>query len=348
MKKESGITLISLVITIVILIILAGVGINLAIGNNGIFNKAKYSKEIYMNEQETEKKEINELSIEIEDEVESGIISFKEVKNYKMLYDGSAKTQEEREATSITNGWVDVTANCTSQYGSGSEKVTKKENAINLESNNNGSIPVIAINKNIGDLDFYKVYIKCTGSCNTNDYTGYSVSLCYLSMDPNKNTFSIYGNNDNRIDINNYGVFYSGTSYENKILSTYKPGNKNVYLLVYMSTYSSKLTSYSYSADMQSCWVVNQDNYTKLANYAGIEGTYTQVNDILNKECIQKICNSKEATEYMIKQCTGDFMCELLSNDEMISFLTPEVKNSIKENENWSKFIEIYGKKDLF
>lgn len=40
-----GITLIALVITIVILIILAGVAINLTIGENGIFNKAEYAKE---------------------------------------------------------------------------------------------------------------------------------------------------------------------------------------------------------------------------------------------------------------------------------------------------------------
>ena len=35
-----GITLISLIITIILLIILAGVGINLSLGENGIFNRA--------------------------------------------------------------------------------------------------------------------------------------------------------------------------------------------------------------------------------------------------------------------------------------------------------------------
>lgn len=37
MKNVKAITLISFVITIIILIILAGVGINLTIGENGIF-----------------------------------------------------------------------------------------------------------------------------------------------------------------------------------------------------------------------------------------------------------------------------------------------------------------------
>ena len=43
--KNKGITLIALVITIIVLIILAGVSINLTLGENGIFNKAKYAKE---------------------------------------------------------------------------------------------------------------------------------------------------------------------------------------------------------------------------------------------------------------------------------------------------------------
>ena len=44
-EKYSGITLISLVITIIILIILAGISISLVLGENGLFNKAKQAKE---------------------------------------------------------------------------------------------------------------------------------------------------------------------------------------------------------------------------------------------------------------------------------------------------------------
>jgi len=55
-----AITLISLVITIIILIILAGVGINLSLGENGLFNKAKYAKDKYLNAQELEQQQLNE------------------------------------------------------------------------------------------------------------------------------------------------------------------------------------------------------------------------------------------------------------------------------------------------
>ena len=47
-KRERGITLIALVITIIVLIILAGVSINLVLGDNGIITKAKQGKENYL------------------------------------------------------------------------------------------------------------------------------------------------------------------------------------------------------------------------------------------------------------------------------------------------------------
>lgn len=47
MRKSKGITLIALVITIIVLIILAGVAINLTLEDNGIFEKAKYAKQNY-------------------------------------------------------------------------------------------------------------------------------------------------------------------------------------------------------------------------------------------------------------------------------------------------------------
>lgn len=43
--KEKGITLIALIVTIIVLIILAGISINLILGENGLIEKAKYAKE---------------------------------------------------------------------------------------------------------------------------------------------------------------------------------------------------------------------------------------------------------------------------------------------------------------
>ena len=55
-RKELGITLIALVITIIVLLILAGVSIAMLTGENGILTQAQRAKE------ETEKAEKNEMS----------------------------------------------------------------------------------------------------------------------------------------------------------------------------------------------------------------------------------------------------------------------------------------------
>jgi len=47
--SPSGITLVALVVTIIILLILAGIAINLSIGENGLFERAKQAKDKYAN-----------------------------------------------------------------------------------------------------------------------------------------------------------------------------------------------------------------------------------------------------------------------------------------------------------
>jgi len=65
--KEKGITLIALVITIIILLILAGVAINLTIGENGIFTKARYGKEQHEKAEVKERLDIAIAEINIEE-----------------------------------------------------------------------------------------------------------------------------------------------------------------------------------------------------------------------------------------------------------------------------------------
>ena len=48
-NKNNGITLIALIVTIVVLIIIAGVTLNIALGENGIFTKAKQAADTYKN-----------------------------------------------------------------------------------------------------------------------------------------------------------------------------------------------------------------------------------------------------------------------------------------------------------
>ena len=71
-KQERGITLIALVVTIVVLLILAGVSISLVINNNGVISKAKEARDKYAEAQTNDEKQLEETSDWI-DEMETGI-----------------------------------------------------------------------------------------------------------------------------------------------------------------------------------------------------------------------------------------------------------------------------------
>ena len=61
-KKEKGITLVALVITIIVLLILAGVTISLVVSDNGVIHKAQDAKTNMVNAQNRENEELQNLS----------------------------------------------------------------------------------------------------------------------------------------------------------------------------------------------------------------------------------------------------------------------------------------------
>ena len=67
-KEEKGITLIALVITIILLLILAGVAIAQITGENGLFARAKQAKERTLIAQYKEKIELIREELQIADE----------------------------------------------------------------------------------------------------------------------------------------------------------------------------------------------------------------------------------------------------------------------------------------
>ena len=65
--NQKGITLIVLVVTIVVLLILAGLSINAILGDNGIVNKAKEAQNVTDNSTEQDKENVNKLSDKLGD-----------------------------------------------------------------------------------------------------------------------------------------------------------------------------------------------------------------------------------------------------------------------------------------
>lgn len=66
LKNNKGITLVALVVTIIVLIILAGVSINLILGENGIITKAQEAKQLQEQAKSSEEVEMQELMDQID------------------------------------------------------------------------------------------------------------------------------------------------------------------------------------------------------------------------------------------------------------------------------------------
>ena len=66
-RQVKGITLVALVVTIIILLILAGVAISLSLGEDGIFKRAQESSMVYENASGNEKIEIDKVINYIDD-----------------------------------------------------------------------------------------------------------------------------------------------------------------------------------------------------------------------------------------------------------------------------------------
>lgn len=61
LKKEKAITLVALIITIIVLLILAGVSLSMVLGNNGLINKAQSSVNVYQDDSKNEQVILNQI-----------------------------------------------------------------------------------------------------------------------------------------------------------------------------------------------------------------------------------------------------------------------------------------------
>ena len=96
--KNKGITLIALIITVVVMLILAGVAIGAVVGGDGLFNKIGQATEIYENVSEDEKSEIHDMVTQIDiylqdtnNPIVKGKAEINTIVNENQTYDGRLK-----------------------------------------------------------------------------------------------------------------------------------------------------------------------------------------------------------------------------------------------------------------
>ena len=127
LKNKNGITLIALVVTIVVLLILAGVSISLVLDNNGIINKSKDARNQYAQSRKNEQVDLEDASEWIDEQVTGNARPAKIAVNTKATENG---TINGRKATSnnpiIPEGYTPIDTN-TSKWGDGSSAPTQND-----------------------------------------------------------------------------------------------------------------------------------------------------------------------------------------------------------------------------
>ena len=128
-RSTKGITLISLVVTIIILLILAGVSINLLLGENGIIKRAGQAKEEYENAQIAEQETLNELE--------------KQLGDYNKGLPNNTKDTEAGTEVKIPSEWYSTTsAYVSTEDGSVVKKAVKVASVTAVATGNGETVPV--------------------------------------------------------------------------------------------------------------------------------------------------------------------------------------------------------------
>ena len=105
-KNENGITLIALVITIIILLILSGLSLNLAIGQNGIITKTILAKEQYENATIEEQEKIKAYQDDLETNATHSIEQNQELPNLTADTDAGVQVKVPDDWTTEAGGYI--------------------------------------------------------------------------------------------------------------------------------------------------------------------------------------------------------------------------------------------------
>ena len=116
-REEKGITLVALVVTIIVLIILAGVTLNIVLDNDGIINKAKQAADDYENAQKEEQELLGQIEKYLNPPIPDGYVVSSVpgeniVSSGLVIYEGDEPVTEENHEESMLNRnqyvWIPV------------------------------------------------------------------------------------------------------------------------------------------------------------------------------------------------------------------------------------------------
>ena len=198
MKKNKGITLVALVVTIVVLLILAGVSINLVLGNNGIIAKAQEAKTKQAEASENDLKGMNSLIEQME----------------STLNGGSSDNKEDDELGKLVNDMGTLPEDTTPYFPSSDFKRREKtntENGLVIEDTEGNEYVWVVVPKSLYNNAAYNSNNAKKPSSSTDyaniEYCLQQYTATYRNRTDNLDTYAA--------DTDNVGWFADETEYNN-------------------------------------------------------------------------------------------------------------------------------------
>lgn len=150
-KGKNGITLIALVVTIVVLLILAGISINMTLGNNGIITKAKEARNAMSNATTSDNEFLNSLDNFIDQSFRYGV----RIEGDKLMFYGqdgkvyNLQTDYSTDELEVRDGYVYFKEPIQDNSGNTVEILKGGSQWSLRETETNG--------------EFYEIYVKSNG-----------------------------------------------------------------------------------------------------------------------------------------------------------------------------------------
>lgn len=250
-----------------------------------------------------------------------GGIEYEQLINYTMLYDRDLNNATANQCIDITGGFSGCA--CTesgySNYSTAAPTVNKT--ATYLQATRGASN--------------YLGAMLTINSINITDYTKYNVYGYFYSSGnqyPWQQPVIMTGRSGYVTSLKNGTRIQNATKtgWLNTDLSTV---TGNGYIGMEFYYYGITTTCNIYYAVL-----FKSDDYITLAEHANI--TATSIADILTNSEI--LLNNKDAVNFMLKQCTGDFMAAAIQNSTFLTALeNSPYKTIIQANEHWNKFLNM-------
>ncbi len=164
MKQAHGITMVSLVVTIIILIILAGVTLNLTVGENGLISQAQKAKENMEIAKVEEEEQLNQLYAQMESG-ESGYLpdkgTIEELQNKLDILKQEFENFKKQIAEAITREGVEMKQTASaSEMAEGIHKIATQQYAKGYQKGMYGNGGILAYERNGFNPGSYSYTLK--------------------------------------------------------------------------------------------------------------------------------------------------------------------------------------------